>query len=39
MSEASALAAASAVGLSCGLRLDLYHLGSSETVNITVKEH
>jgi hypothetical protein len=32
------------VGLSCGLRrdaasLDLYHLGSSESVNITLKEH
>jgi hypothetical protein len=25
--------------ISCGLRLDLYHLGSSEPVNITSKEH
>jgi len=44
MSEASALAEVSAVGLSCGLRwgaasLDLYHLGSSEPGNITLKEH
>jgi len=44
MSEASVLAAASALGLSCGLRrdaapLDLLHLGSSESDNITLKEH
>jgi hypothetical protein len=44
MSEASALAAASAVGLSFGLRRDAaslgwYHLDSSELDNITLNEH
>ena len=38
-SEASALAAASAVGLPCGLRLALADLGRSESYGISLKEY
>ncbi len=33
------MSSANALGLSCGLRHDLYLLGSSEPVNISFKEH